>query len=123
MGVISAILVMVNPSEFNARIADSRPGPGPFTCTSRVSTPYSFALFPAFSAATCAAKGVPLREPLNPQLPALDQDKVLPCISVIVITVLLKEATIFALPCNTLRLAFLRCRATGAPAGTVVCVC
>jgi hypothetical protein len=47
----------------------------------------------AFSAASCAAiwaaKGVPLREPLNFIVPELDQQMVLPLISVIVISVLL----------------------------------
>jgi hypothetical protein len=47
---------------------------------------------PAFSAATCAANGVDLREPRNPQPPDVAHDRVFPCRSVIVMIVLLKEA-------------------------------
>jgi hypothetical protein len=43
----------------------------------------------AASAATCAAKGVDLRDPLNPELPALDQQIQLPCISLMDMIVLL----------------------------------
>ncbi len=49
--------------------------------------PWSCALRPAASAAICAAKGVDLREPLNPWLPADDHAIALPCASVIVIMV------------------------------------
>jgi hypothetical protein len=40
------------------------------------------ALRPAFSAATCAANGVDLRDPLKPWLPAEDQEMALPWASV-----------------------------------------
>jgi len=43
----------------------------------------------AFSAAVCAAKGVPLRAPLNPELPAEAHEIVSPAIFVIVTIVLL----------------------------------
>ena len=43
----------------------------------------------ASSAASCAANGVLLREPLKPREPALDQATVFPFTSVIVTTVLL----------------------------------
>ena len=39
----SSISVIRNPTAFSARTADSRPGPGPFTRTSRLLTPYSLA--------------------------------------------------------------------------------
>ena len=78
IGVTSSICVILKPHAFNERTADSRPGPGPFTRTSRFFTPYSFAALPAFSAATCAANGVLLREPLKPQLPAVAHDSVFP---------------------------------------------
>ena len=50
----------------NDRIAVSRPEPGPLTNTSTFLTPCSCALRAAFSAASWAAKGVDLREPLKP---------------------------------------------------------
>src|SRR5678816_4920305 len=69
IGVTSSMLVTLRPAEFNARTADSRPGPGPRTRTSTDLTPYSWAAVPARSAATCAANGVLLREPRKPQPP------------------------------------------------------
>ena len=60
--------------------------------------PCSMALRPASSAATCAAYGVDLRDPLNPCPPADDQAIELPCTSVIVTTVLLKVALMCATP-------------------------
>ena len=80
------------PSAFNARTADSLPGPGPRTLTSTFLTPNSWAARPALSEATCAANGVDLREPRNPQPPAVAHDRALPWRSVIVMIVLLKEA-------------------------------
>src|ERR1051325_4494948 len=53
----------------------------------------------AASWATCwAAKAVLLREPLNPTRPALDQPRMLPCMSVMATMVLLKVARMFATP-------------------------
>ena len=49
------MLVILYPHAFRARTADSRPGPGPLTSTSRFFRPYSLAASPARSAATCAA--------------------------------------------------------------------
>src|SRR6516165_155795 len=106
MGVTSRIDVMVNPAACNARRADSRPEPGPATSTSRVRIPCSMAFWAASSAATCAANGVDLREPLNPLVPADDHAMVLPCASVMVIIVLLKEA----FTCATPEAMFLRSR-------------
>src|ERR1700741_5649406 len=91
-GVTSAMLVIFKPSAFNARTADSRPGPGPLIRTSRFLTPHSCAALPAASAATCAANGVDFREPLNPAPPDVAHDRALPWRSVIVMMVLLNEA-------------------------------
>src|SRR2546422_8375174 len=57
------------------------------------------------SAATCAANGVLLREPLNPTLPALAQVTTLPSMSVIVTMVLLKLAWTCATPLTPTRLS------------------
>src|SRR3974390_1940182 len=92
IGVTSAMLVILSPQALSARTADSRPGPGPLTLTSTLRTPDSCAATPAFSAATCAANGVDLREPRKPQPPEVAHDSTLPCRSVIVMIVLLKEA-------------------------------
>src|SRR6185312_14059938 len=106
MGVTSRMVVMVMPAACSARSALSRPEPGPETLTSRVRTPCSEAFLPASSAAICAAYGVDLREPLKPIMPALDQEMVLPCASVMVTVVLLKEA----FTCATPEVMFLRSR-------------
>src|SRR5687768_9390941 len=89
MGVTSKMLTILKPTLFRARTADSRPGPGPLTITSRFFKPYSSAALPALSAATWAAKGVLLREPLKPEPPEVAQHSVLPWRSVIVMMVLL----------------------------------
>ena len=88
------ILLIFKPHEFNDLIADSLPPPGPLTFTSKLIMPNSFAAFPAFSAAICAAKGVLFLEPRKPEPPDVAQQTVLPCLSVIVIIVLLKDAFI-----------------------------
>src|SRR5262249_47943751 len=54
-------------------------------------------------AACVAANGVPLRDPLKPMPPALDQATTLPSVSVMVTTVLLKEACTCARPWCTTR--------------------
>src|SRR5215813_4814232 len=91
-GVTSEILVILKPTAFSARTADSRPGPGPLMRTSRFFTPHSCAALPALSAATCAANGVLLREPLNPAAPDVAQASALPWRSVMVMIVLLNDA-------------------------------
>src|SRR5690606_3616167 len=106
MGVTSSICVILKPTAFNARTADSRPGPGPLTRTSRFLTPYSLAAVPARSAATCAANGVLLREPLKPQLPAVAHDSVLPWRSVMLTIVLLNDACTCATASRICRLTF-----------------
>src|SRR5262245_27974722 len=92
MGVTSSIVFTIMPAVCRAVIALSRPEPGPFTRTSSSLTPN----FAAFSAACwpahCPAKGVLLRLPLNPQVPALAQQSESPLVSVIVTTVLLNVA-------------------------------
>src|SRR5207247_3782640 len=89
IGVTSRIRLTSNPAAWRDRMAASRPAPGPFTYTSTCFTPCSIALRAAASAASPAAKGVPLREPLNPVAPALDQASTFPWGSVIVTIVLL----------------------------------
>src|SRR6058998_3373657 len=70
--------------------------------------PSSAAFRAAASAATWAAKGVPLREPLKPTEPALDHTITFPWGSVIVMIVLLKVEWMCTTPSATMRLAFLR---------------
>src|SRR5205085_5884687 len=110
-GVTSAIETIFSPRALSARTADSRPGPGPLMRTSRFFTPCSCAARPALSAATCAAKGVDLREPLKPAAPEVAQERALPWRSVIVMIVLLNEACTCAIPSETTFFAFLRTRA------------
>src|SRR5437868_9644589 len=98
IGVTSRIDFTSSPTVWRARIADSRPEPGPFTRTSSDRMPTVFAALPALSAAWVAANGVPLREPLKPIPPALDHATTLPSVSVIVTVVLLNEAWMCASP-------------------------
>src|SRR3954470_7386400 len=98
IGVTSRIDFTSRPIVCSARIADSRPAPGPFTRTSRVRMPNALAALPAAIAACVAANGVPLREPLKPMPPALDHAITAPSGSVMVIVVLLKEAWMCAYP-------------------------
>src|ERR1043165_6599172 len=104
------MLVMVKPTACRARRADSRPEPGPATLTSSVLTPCSIAYLPASSAATWAAYGVDLRAPLKPIMPADDHETALPCVSVMVMIVLLKVAATCATPTTTFFFSFLRAR-------------
>src|SRR5215471_20390414 len=107
MGVRSRMSVILKPVEASARSADSRPDPGPFTKTLSERMPCSMALCAASSAASCAAKGVDLREPLKPFTPADDQATTLPETSVMVTMVLLNEAVMWAMPLWTFFLTFL----------------
>src|SRR6267154_828191 len=100
------MLVILSPAVFRARTADSRPGPGPPTRTSTFLTPCSCAATPAFSAATCAANGVLLREPRKPQPPEAAHDRVLPWRSVMVMIVLLNDACTCAIASSTFLRAF-----------------
>jgi hypothetical protein len=81
-----------SPAACSERMAASRPAPGPFTQTSTRFMPRLTASRALASAATCAAKGVLLREPLKPTLPALAQVITAPSMSVMVTMVLLKLA-------------------------------
>src|SRR3970282_1758075 len=60
-----------------------------------------------FPAAVCAAKGVLLRDPLKPTLPALDQLTTFPRVSVMLMTVLLKVAWTWAIPWTIFLASFL----------------
>src|SRR6202165_1658633 len=111
------MLVIFSPQLLSARTADSRPGPGPPTRTSTFFTPCSWAATPAFSAATCAANGVLLREPRKPQPPAVAHESVLPWRSVMVMIVLLKEACTCAIASSTFLRAFLVFLGDAAAAG------
>src|SRR5438552_659689 len=108
MGVTSLIRFTVNPAAWRLRSAASRPAPGPFTKTCTWRMPSSAALRAAASAATWAANGVPLREPLKPTAPALDQATTLPCASLMVMMVLLKVEWMCTTPSATVRFTFLR---------------
>jgi len=98
---MSLIPVISIPVFCIERIAVSRPEPGPLTWTSTLRTPCSIALRAACSAACWAAKGVDLREPLKPTLPADDHDTTLPCWSLKLMMVLLKELLMCATPWPT----------------------
>src|SRR5204863_3524774 len=116
IGVTSLIDLMSSPDAARARMADSRPAPGPFTFTSTERTPCSCASCAAFCAATCAANGVPLRDPLKPMRPALDHDRMLPTGSVMATMVLLNVAAMEATPCGTFFRSFRFVPARRAPA-------
>src|SRR4030095_255684 len=79
-------------------MADSRPEPGPCTRTCTRRTPSDIASRAACSAATVAAHGVDFLEPLTPASPDDPHDTALPCVSVIVIVVLLNVALMWATP-------------------------
>src|SRR5262249_59532044 len=113
MGVTSVIETTCNPADCKARIAASRPEPGPRTYTSTWRTPCSIALRAALSAVTCAAYGVLLREPLKFEAPALLQASTLPLGSAMVTSVLLNVAWICARPRGTDLRSRRRCRPTG----------
>src|SRR5579872_4183074 len=97
-GVASMIPRISRPDACSDRMAVSRPAPGPFTKTSTLRTPCSCARRLGASAASWAANGVDLREPLKPTLPADAQDSALPAPSVIVTIVLLNVDLMWACP-------------------------
>ena len=98
MGVTSLIIVTSSPAVCRARIAASRPEPGPLTKTSTVFRPCSIAALAAVSAAVCAAKGVDFLLPRKPMPPAEAQESALPWVSVMVTMVLLNEELICTAP-------------------------
>src|SRR6266496_273739 len=106
MGVTSRMDLISTPAACRARMADSRPLPGPLTRMSSDRRPPSLAAVAAAVAACWAAKGVPLRDPLKPRVPALDQVTTFPSRSVMVTWVLLKEACTWAIPCTTCFFSF-----------------
>src|SRR5258708_408610 len=75
-----------------ARGGHSRAEPGPWMRTCTRFTPRFSASRAACSAATVAANGVDFFEPLNPALPEEPQVMAFPCMSVIVMSVLLNVA-------------------------------
>src|SRR5512134_1549014 len=98
IGVTSRIERICRPAVASAWIADSRPDPGPCTRTCTRFTPRFTASRAACSAATVAAKGVDFLDPLKPALPDEPQVIALPCMSLIVMSVLLKVAVMWAMP-------------------------
>src|SRR5580765_6431670 len=96
------------PALLIARIADSRPPPGPFTRTSACCIPASIAFLAASYAACCAANGVPLREPRKPRAPEDDCAIRFPSRSVIEIIVLLNDAAMYTIPLGIFFFSFLR---------------
>ena len=114
IGVTSRIDRICKPAVASAWIADSRPEPGPWTRTCTRRTPRFIASRAACSAATVAANGVDFFEPWNPALPEEPHVMALPCISVIVMSVLLKVAVMWAMPsASTTFLARLALAAAG----------
>src|SRR5829696_2989028 len=98
-GVTSWMPWISSPVACKERMAVSRPEPGPLTNTSTLRTPCSWARRAACSAASWAANGVDLREPLNPTLPDVAHAIVLPWGSVMVTIVLLKLDLMWAWAC------------------------
>ena len=101
IGVTSLIEVTSIPAPWIARIAASRPEPGPRTKTSTCRTPCSIPLRAASSPARCAAKAVDFLEPRKPTVPELPHAIGLPCGSVMVIIVLLNVDCMYARPTGT----------------------
>src|SRR5690349_24295935 len=79
-------------------MADSRPEPGPCTRTCTRFTPRFNASRAACSAATVAANGVDFFDPLKPALPEEPHVMAFPCMSQIVMSVLLNVAVMCATP-------------------------
>src|SRR3954454_21215720 len=97
-------------------MAVSRPEPGPLTKTSTLRMPCSMARRAAASAASCAANGVDLREPLKPTWPAEAQEITAPVGSVMDTMVLLKVLLMCACPWETFFRSLRRTFLTVAPA-------
>src|SRR5277367_6484668 len=98
MGVTSTIDVISRPIAWRARMALSRPRPGPETRMTTSFRPCDIALRAASWATIWAAYAVDLREPRKLHLPALDHAITWPLGSVIETIVLLKDASTFAKP-------------------------
>src|SRR3954464_8588539 len=100
-GVTSWIEPTSSPVAVSDRMAVSRPEPGPLTNTSTLRMPCSMARRAAASAASCAANGVDLREPLKPTWPAEAQEMTAPVGSVMDTMVLLNVLLMCACPWAT----------------------
>src|SRR6478752_4565282 len=98
VGVTSWMVPTSRPMAPSDRMAVSRPEPGPLTKTSIFFMPWSMARRPAASAAISAAKGVDLREPLKPTVPAEAHEITAPVGSVMVTMVLLNVLLMWASP-------------------------
>src|SRR5260370_18368497 len=97
-GVTSLMTLISRPIACKARMADSRPEPGPRTRTSTSRTPCDMA-WRAASWATCwAANAVLLREPLKPTRPEVDHPGKFPWSPGMLTRVLLNGAITFAAP-------------------------
>ena len=84
------MLVTTSPELWRERMAASLPAPGPRMKTSTCRSPRSMPRRAAWSVARWAANTVPLRDPFNPTLPALEEAITFPRGSVMLIMVLLK---------------------------------
>src|SRR5262245_55428455 len=100
-GVTSWITPTSSPAACRDRMAVSRPEPGPLTNTSTLRMPCSMARRAAASAASCAANGVDLREPLKPTWPDDAHEITPPVGSVIDTMVLLNVLLMWAWPWAT----------------------
>src|SRR5215510_13280737 len=113
------------PAAVNERIAVSRPEPGPLTKTSTLRMPCSIARRAAASAASCAANGVDLREPLKPTWPADAHEITAPVGSVMDTIVLLNVLLMCACPWATFFRSLRRTFLTAAPVRAFggMCLC
>src|SRR3954467_8269571 len=101
VGVTSWMVPTSRPMAPSDRMAVSRPEPGPLTKTSIFFMPWSMARRPDAWAAILAAKGVGLREPLKPTVPAEAHGITAPVGSVMVTMVLLNVLLMWASPWAT----------------------
>ena len=93
--------VTSSPADLSERIAASLPAPGPFIHASTFFIPISITSLAQRSAACCAAKGVLLRDPLNPMVPGLAHETTLPFWSVMVMSVLLNVDRMCTMPATS----------------------
>src|SRR4051812_166514 len=110
------------PAACSERIAVSRPEPGPLTNTSTLRMPCSCARFAAASAASWAANGVDLREPLKPTAPDEAQLMTAPLGSVIDTIVLLNVDLMWAWPSATFFFSLRRGLRAAALGAAITCV-
>src|SRR5215470_9693734 len=115
-GVTSEMVPTSSPAAVSERMAVSRPEPGPLTNTSTLRMPCSMARRAAASAASWAANGVDLREPLKPTCPADAHEITAPVGSVMDTMVLLKVLLMCACPWETFLRSLRRTFLTAAPA-------